>query len=499
MIKQVFPLLMLLFGLVSCQSEQANTPTPPGNPPVPLAVSRLAQPITIGELASAPETYVGQLLQVTGQFQAQPRFVCASNSHPSPVNWGLMADGYLAYMQGLTQINSLAPAGLTMTVEGRWRHWQGEVGCGEDATRQEVWYLEVSRLLSPAAISQATLTPTSNTVDIVADAGSTPTLTPEGPPLLGTPALAPTETAVATPTPSIEAAATAPLPATPITEEISSPTPFATLEPGQTITPTETPTGTITIEPTSVGSSGTATATPDGTAVATATPGGTFVTSTPNPDVTIVGMGEMTTEFLAVETLADETAHNWEVELEAGTVFTAYVTAVTEDIVLVLISPDDNVVSIVNDAAAGELETLTYDVAADGIYLLQIRTTDASGDDYAMILRDDFAYAFVLRGIITYGNSQSETLPEEQDDFWSFRGTAGEQIHITVISDSGANTFLKLYDTNGDDATGIVNDTGAGESEAIDYTFTETGLYSVRVGEWDFQEMDYTILITKTN
>ena len=505
--KRWLSLLLLLFTLIGCQSEQPGTPASTDSTAAPLAISRLAQPITIGALAAAPEAYVDQMLQLTGQFQSQPRLICAADPKPSPANWGLVADGYLAYVQGFPQVNDVAVSGLTMTVEGRWRHWEGDVGCGPEVTPREIWYLEVSRILSPSSISRVTLTPAGGLGQLVAGIGET--AVPEGTPtFMGTPAEVPTEQAGVTPPPMTEISPTSP----PVVPPNESPSPSPS--PVGEETRNTTPTLVSTAEGEEDKTTGTPTATPGGTTAATATPGGasggsatptpgSLVTGTPGPSPTpsgtIVDMGEMETQFLAVENLGNGEIHSWEIELVANSVITAYVATAAEDVVLTLISPNREVLQEINAVPGGQVEKLTQPISAEGSYRLQIRTTTGSATDYAMMLDDSFSYAFVLRGFLRYGSSQTASLPDEHDHFWHFVGAAGEVIRITIIPDGDGDPFIKVYDTEAEDISGFVDETGPGEGEIYDITLPASGLYSVRVGEFDFLEMEYTILITKSN
>lgn len=494
--KQWVTILLLILGLVACQTE-IEVPSVPLTP-APVAISSLAQPITIGALAADPDLYLGQLLQITGQFQPQPRLVCATDPQPSPANWGLMADGYLAYVQGFSQVNSVAATGLAMTVEGRWRYWRGVVGCGSAAIPQEVYYLEVTRIIAPGAITQATLTPAGGAGELVAGLGETavPQELPESPDTLPTPGLPATETPDSFFTPPPEPFNTnTPFAGTP---EIAQPTATPTVEEKEA-TPAETEL------PPDPNSSATPPAPPEPGSTATATPASPGVpgTSTPGPSPTpgstVMEMGSVETQFLTAGSLDSGSTHSWEVEINANSVFTAYVAAATEDIVLTLLSPTNNLVKEANEAPAGQVETLIVEIEVEGVYRLQVRTANGRPTDYAMMLNDSFSYSFVLRGILSYGGSQTVFLPEEHDHFWHFQGNAGDQIRIAVTPLDDGDPFLKFYDVEAEDVSGFIDKNDAGEGEVYDITLPVSGLYSVRVGEVDFVDMQYSILIIKNN
>lgn len=520
----LFLLGLLIWGMVGCQATVDTTPTAEGNP-VPLTVNREVYTIAFSELAAAPEAYEGYHLQLTGQYKPLPTLVCAENPYPSPATWGLVADGLLAYAGGYTQLRALAPTGLTMTVEGQWRHWQGPVGCGKQAAQQEIWYLAVTNVVSPSPIAQVTLTPPGN-VDVIAEIDtpeatigaetetSTPTVVTEE-----TPTISAEETPVFTTTlsPTLPPIATAPFSLTvtiaatpaPITTPLTTTTTTPTPEEGErleTLTPTITGTINGTPVPATVtgiaGTPATAAPTSSGQATNTAVPQATAtnppgVTPTATTPPTVVDMGDIEDQFLAVENLGRNEAHDWELTITANEVLTAYVAAVQEDIVLTLLDNDGNIIVTQNNAIAGDIETLVRPISTAGTYVLRISTSNATATDYALMLRYNESYAFVLRGTLQYGDSETVSLPDNNDDFWHFAAVTGDKVTIAVAPDTTTDAFLKVYDVDAEDLSGFIDQEGTGAAEEYAFTVPADGLYSIRIGEFDFQEMRYTITLIK--
>ncbi|MCB8966009.1 MAG: hypothetical protein H6660_03860 [Ardenticatenaceae bacterium] len=482
-------------------ADRTATPTQTGNP-VPLAVNRDVYTIEFTELAAAPAAYEGYRLRLTGLYKPLPTLVCATDAHPSPATWGLVADGYLAYIDGYAHLRTLLPSGLTMTVEGQWRHWEGPVGCGKEATHQEIWYLAASEIVDPSPITRVTLTPAGNDEGVIAQL-ETPTpaevISEETPiPPTATPTIEVDETAVP---PTLPPISTVP--------SISTP-PLVI-----TITPTIMPI-TITVTPTADAKSETPTITPGATI--TGTPGINTATPTPGDDTvqqtptatstagpsptpsstpTLIDMGDIEDQFLAVETLGLNEAHQWSVAIEANEVLTAYVAAPNADMVITLLDENGTVIDTQNNAPAGEIETFVHFIPNDGTYVLHVSSNTATATDYALMLRFNESYAFVLRGILSYGNSQEVSLPADNDDFWHFSGQAGDEISITVLPDAAGDAFLKLYDGEAEDISGFIDEGGVGEAEEYTLTLPATGFYSVRLGEFDFNPMTYTIVLVK--
>jgi hypothetical protein len=146
--------------------------------------------------------------------------------------------------RGLEDVIYLVPEGTPVTVEGFWRLYQGPLGCGKNAPRAAVWYLEVLRIVAPnpfpGVLEGPRVTPTAAGPEIEVTPLTTPTLTPTPSPSPD-PRLTPSVTPLATVTPS----ATASL------EPLQTPsgTPTLAVTAGATVTATTTPTPTVEAAP----------------------------------------------------------------------------------------------------------------------------------------------------------------------------------------------------------------------------------------------------------
>lgn len=510
----LFLILFIATVTAGCQRTQDVTPTPTttGNPR-PLTIGRDVYTIDFAELATDPATYEGYHLQLTGQYKPLPTLVCAQDPYPGPVAWGLVSDGYLAYASGYAHLRSLIPTGLTMTVQGQWRYWAGPVGCGKQAAHQEFWYLAVTDIVAPSPITRVTLTPPG------AD-GEQPTAAATEVAIVTTPADIPPETAVP-PTadlPTIPAAATLPITLTlsPTTEGVETGvgTPAST----SVGTPVDTGGGTAVATPTipaptpTITSGGviTVTGTPDLNATPTKEGDGeepppppSDGTNTPGPSPTptstpmVINMGEIEDKFLAVERLGSNEAHSWEVNISANDVLTAYAVAVQEDIVLTLLDASGKVIITENSALPGMVETLVQSITNAGSYRLHVSASSGAATDYALMLRFNSSYAFVIKGVLRYGDSKTASMPADSDEFWHFAGTAGDNVTITITPGAGQDAFFKLYDTNAVDMDYFIDEGDVGEAETFSFTLPVTGLYSIHVGEFNYGAMGYTIVLVK--
>ncbi len=256
----------------------------------PGAVNVNSQPIivTFEQLNADPVSFRDQRIRITGQYTPLPEPDCFSFSGPD-IRWGLISGDLQLNAIGFEEILALVPNGATLTVEGVWIFYDGPFGCGKGSARDQVWYLQVERIIQPNPLPGF-------------DAGPGPAEgLPTTPPLPGepvfTPTTAPDGQGTAVPTPTLPPYAMITPTITPAA--IVTPPPGATATPIPTMVggPTNTPgapgTPTATFTPIPTTGPGTPTYTPTGTptpgAGVTNTPTATqppFVTSTPGPTST---------------------------------------------------------------------------------------------------------------------------------------------------------------------------------------------------------------------
>jgi hypothetical protein len=242
----LFGLMLSLLLLAGCQTSGffgpvAGLPAPPGE------IVRRATPLTFAQLNENPGSYQDQVIRVSGSFLKLPAPVC--NPQRGPIFAWSLADLVLAAgdwlridVQGFEDVIWLVPEGTAMTVEGYWRLYEGPLGCGKNAPREAIWYLEVLRIVEPnplpafAGAGGLQLTPGVAPGGLDIQIVPLATLTPDG---------TATATLEGTPTPSM----TPTLTGTPglVETPMLTVTATETLQPG--LTPTVTPTPTLTATP----------------------------------------------------------------------------------------------------------------------------------------------------------------------------------------------------------------------------------------------------------
>ena len=494
-----FSLLLLLLVSAACGARGAGSPTPfPTPAATPSATAAGPVVLTVTELSAAPGLYVDAVVQVSGLFRKQPILICDSEPHPSPATWGLAEAGLIAPAGGYDQqVRGLLPEGLLMTVEGRWRRWQGLVGCGKQAVAKEVWYLDVTRVLSPSPLVQVTLTP-----------GAPGTAVAELPPTLeGEATLGPTEDPSLFPTPlPEEATPTLEFDAEPteeffdITEEAFPTEPFPPTEevgPIGTVSPTVTIVGT----PLTPGATGTPTIT--GTPpTATPTVTGTPPTATP----TVAGgsggidakgdLRNLQGDFATANVAAGRT-DSWAMEMFEEETFTLYVIGpAPADIVVTLLKDGQPIVNRQNTAAPGAPEVVPGPSSAvEGLYEVRVAVQNGPAADSAILLNPDLELPYSVSGIPAPTLPHSGVqLARDLTQFWFFYAEAGDEVTIVVDPASG-DPYIDLYDPDGLNVEGI-DDGFAGETETLEFDAITTGLHAVAIGEFDGALISYDLTMT---
>lgn len=504
-----WPLLLVVILLpAACRSQEAtsrfrsNVPgatfAPPGVRPTTL---------TVAELAEEPPAYGGELVQVSGSYQRVPVLICDEGTRPSPVTWLLEGGGAQIGATGYDKLlRSLLPDGFEITVNGRWVHWQGPVGCGKEARRQEIWYLVVEEIVSPMPLARVTATPgevvalptTADDGEITsiptgtATSESTPTLTPTIPPPTGTPVQVPTPTISAptvpppTPTESVTVAGTPnPTPET----GAGTPSPTAVLSPTATITgtaPTATVTGAGTVTPT-----------------ATATEDSSQLTVTNRGDLSFMGVNDFPQLALEMDRIGEEEAHRWQFNVTAGEVITVSAIAMpTANVRLELQDGSGTTITTQDDGPAGSVEVIAaLEVENSGTMRVIVHEVSRQATYYALLLNKSSYTSdstYTLAGLLGYNRGQTAALPAETDDIWVFPGEGGDVVSINLAPQGSADLLFHFYGPMGNPLLSqLKNDSGSGQSESeLNYTLPDDGLYAVHVGEYNYEAANYSLTVS---
>lgn len=479
--------IILLIFLPSCREPQGSLrgPVPAIGTPENALASVLGNvevtSVSLADLLDDPGAYKDQYIRVTGIFRNQQTTPCEDEFLHSPATWFVGSGGLEMQAAGPSdQIPDLPDDEIQITVEGQWRRWVGLTGCGNEAIPAEVWYLKTSDIIFPEEV----------------------TLIPFGDILGQGTQLADGEIQVSPPSNGIPATLEQPgepLPAatnTPLQSGTAPPSQPAYPGPGLTQTPAQVP---LTSIPTPTTTGGLITPTPTsatGTAVPTAT-------TSPAPDGTgnLVSMPTLNLGSLEIGQLQDDVDHLWPYETSDVQIINLQI-APEPGLGITVTINDPNGQSIVEDETLQTGQTLILTdipLTEPGTYEILIRSSPDSSGNYAILVGDDESYNFLFTGFLEDGDSFDAEMDAETDHFWHFTGEAGEVIDIVVTPNNVEDIFMRLFGPDGSPLVEFHDFEAGGEAEQLtDYSLNASGLYSLLVGENDFETAEYTIEFTKS-
>jgi hypothetical protein len=235
-------------------------------------------------------------------------------------------------------------------------------------------------------------------------------------------------------------------------------------------------------------------------ATPTSTPEGT-VTLTPIPgDLVILDQMELPVSSIETGHLLANEIHRWPHVITATKRLTVNLASeLSLDLALRIQDAEGNVIAEQNKALAGEPEIIREVLLPEaGIYDILVSAPSAESGHYAILISHSDSYPFVFQGTLDFGESAAGTMPEENDHFWFFSGAAGQVVTIIVTPNDGSDIFLNLFGTDGVSLIRFHDEMAGGEAEQISsYTLPETGLYSLRIGEYNFGPSSYEVFISE--
>ncbi len=433
-----------------------------------------------------PTAYDGDLVEIVGRLSFRSRTLCDGKAQGSPATWQLTADNATILVGGFDeQIRLLLREEQTMRVVGRWTRWQGPVGCGSDAQQEQFRYLAVTRILWPNPLTNATLTP-------MAIADSTAVAEEVSPTINAIPESTGTPTSTMTITPTADAATPTPTPSpnngTPQPTAINSATPSIL---------TSTPLSSPTASP----APGTPSATPMATATATAaaaTPSSNTATPTQPATLTLINQGQIDPEALAAAALKPFEIHSFSFTMnDLDEVSIAVASEQGLNLVISVLDGFGSQVFASDNQPAGKIERIENLSLAQGNYTIQVRGQTGQSGSYMIMLLFADSYTYSFMDVIVYGQTVLGTTNEENDHFWLFYGETGDIITITAGPNDSGDLFLELYNPNAKIVSDFVDDGLEGEPEILaGFILTNTGLFAIRVGEYNFNPMTYQLVVT---
>jgi hypothetical protein len=210
--------------------------------------------------------------------------------------------------------------------------------------------------------------------------------------------------------------------------------------------------------------------------------------------------GQLDYEDLMMSSLESGAVDSWTTTIDSSNFLTITVApaSAANMLISVLDGNDQIIVDSQNQAPAGEVEAITnLSLTEPGSYQIQIATDPAEQTDYALMVLDSNSYDFRFRGTLTPGEQRTDSLSADSDHFWFFSASDGETISMQVTPYEDADAYVGLYGTDGSRLLTLDNGDN-GEAEILDnHSILATGMYAIRVGEFDFAAMSYQIIVSK--
>lgn len=211
-------------------------------------------------------------------------------------------------------------------------------------------------------------------------------------------------------------------------------------------------------------------------------------------------MGEMNFDAFNKEILGVDQGHSWSLNIVAGTIITISAAAGLDlDLTITVLDPAGQPVVSQNEADPGEVEIVaSLPINTDGLYQIIFNEATGRETDYAFMVINQESYPFIFAGIVAYGEAWPAALDEESDHFWFFYGEAGDVISFELTPAGDGDLFYDLYAPDTVSLFEFVDEGGAGDPETLfNYTLPTTGLYTIRLGEFNFAAAIYTVTLTK--
>jgi hypothetical protein len=206
-------------------------------------------------------------------------------------------------------------------------------------------------------------------------------------------------------------------------------------------------------------------------------------------------------ERIVRSVLGVEGVHLWDFESFDGEIISISVgPAVNLDIALELVDPDGTTIVVTNDGAAGRGESISeITLVKSGEYEIEVRAVGGTSGDYSIVLTDSDSEAYLIfKENLSYGGVGTGSLPTNTDHLWNFEAAAGDVVTIRIDPANSGDLVLFLIAPDAAELE-FVDDNGPGEGEQISqYVISEAGIYSIRVGELEFQPASYTVTLSGT-
>ncbi len=217
---------------------------------------------------------------------------------------------------------------------------------------------------------------------------------------------------------------------------------------------------------------------------------------------TVVDVGPINPDdyMYGVEELGAWEKHHWTLLLIESEIITISVAAESSvNATVAVFNSNGDLLIEQNKSGKGYLEEIIQlTVNPDETYTVEVFDENGnSGAYYLTIVGDQVPAVLSSRGILNYGETREDYLPENHRHFWYFNGQMGETISITTTAELDTLILISLYDSQAD----VLEDEHGNpieyiEESVIDIVLPETGLYLIWLEEFSYDATDYSLYLS---
>ncbi len=204
--------------------------------------------------------------------------------------------------------------------------------------------------------------------------------------------------------------------------------------------------------------------------------------------------GTIKGQDLVMDSISNGGLGRWQYNVAITDALTVNVSAeLGMDMTISILNEENDILLTQNIAPPNQAEILRrFPLSKAGSYEIWAYEAQKMGGGISLLLQGNDHYPFVFNQTITNGAVISSSLPAAVDHFWHFSAVASDTITITVSPNATSDPFVELYNPTGV-KTGSIDIGSAGVPEQASWQLQKTGFYVIRVGEFSFLPMTYTL------
>jgi hypothetical protein len=210
--------------------------------------------------------------------------------------------------------------------------------------------------------------------------------------------------------------------------------------------------------------------------------------------------GNLASGDIRRESLREDEAHAWFFDGVVGNEVVIEVTPLESnlDMDIWLLDPDLQQLVVKDDFLAGEPETIEYELAADGKYLVLVQEFFGEPGDYEIILNTSEEDVLEIAGTLTYSQTVTGEFGADEWVGWTFNGEANEIVNVVlapIVEDR--DLVIVLMDPAGNPALTVDASLSGLPERLLAYQLGEGGEWTIVVQEFFSEPGSYELTLTK--